>query len=195
MLKACVLRTGGIYGPQHVQWLARQIPGLVCLSDIPVCGVPTIELQYHWPGWWSKMELFGPLIDDDILFFDLDTVIVGDIGRLCVGKTTALRDFYYPDMFASGLMYIRQEDKRAVWMAWLKHPASNMARHRRLPSLGDQGFLSTRLTADRWQDVLPGQIVSYKVHCKDGVPPGAAVVCFHGKPKPWDVTADWIPKL
>jgi len=28
--------------------------------------------------------------------------------------------------------------------------------------------------------------VSYKVHCRAGVPAGARVVCFHGRPKPWD---------
>jgi hypothetical protein len=52
--------------------------------------------------------------------------------------------------------------------------------------------------AARWQDVLPGQVVSYKIHVqldpKKGkhignglVPAGTRVVCFHGQPRPWAV--------
>ena len=49
---------------------------------------------------------------------------------------------------------------------------------------------------DRFQDLFPGRIVSQKTDMKNNVlPPGASVVCFHGKPKPWEVKADWIPKL
>ena len=195
MVKATVLRSGGIYTPAHVQWLAQQVTGLVCLSDVKIPGVETISLRFGWPRWWPKMELFSDIIDDDILFFDLDTVIVGDIDCLNVGRTTCLRDFYHHDMLASGLMYIRNEDKRAIWKAFTKNPALHIKCHCGMPKLGDQGFLNGRLKADRWQDVLPGKIVSYKVHCRNGVPPGASVVCFHGKPKPWDITRDWIPQL
>src|SRR5690606_19762695 len=39
------------------------------------------------------------------------------------------------------------------------------------------------------------EIRSYKVHCHDGVPAGTGVVCFHGKPRPWQVRAEWIPAL
>jgi hypothetical protein len=62
---------------------------------------------------------------------------------------------------------------------------------------GDQRYLETCLTLGGtwgsvtfWPDVVPGQIVSYKVHCHGGqYPPGARLVCFHGRPKPWDVPA------
>ena len=53
---------------------------------------------------------------------------------------------------------------------------------------GDQRVIE-RVMAGRatfWDDVVPGQVVSYKVHCRAGVPAGARVVCFHGRPKPWD---------
>lgn len=184
-----VLRSGGEYKPEHVQRLAKQIPNLKCFSDIPVPGVHCIPLKHNWPGWWSKMELFGPGLDTDILHFDLDTTIVGDITPLLkVGKTTLLTDFYYPDVFASGLMYIQQSDKARVYEQFMADPQSHMARYTKPPLIGDQGFLNSVLTnPQRWQKVLPNKVVSYKVHCKETIPEGASVVCFHGKPRPWDL--------
>ena len=195
MLLVTVLRSGGEYAPAHVQWLARQIPGLVCLSDVDVDGVPTVKLRRDFPKWWAKMNLFSDSIVGDVLFFDLDTVVMGDINVLNVGKTTTLRDFYRPHLLGSGLMYIAQEDKKAIWDEFIRCPELHMAKHSRFPLVGDQGFLNGRLDAQRWQDVLPGAVVSYKVHCKQAVPEGAKVVCFHGKPRPWSVREKWIPIL
>ena len=33
---------------------------------------------------------------------------------------------------------------------------------------------------------------SYKYHCGDGLPDDARVVCFHGRPKPADVSDGWV---
>lgn len=194
--RVCVLRAGKEYGPQHVQWLARQVPDLICLSDVAVPGVPTVPLRTGWPGWWAKLELFGGAIDGDLLYLDLDTVVLGDLAPLeAVGRTTALRDFYHPGLVGSGLMYIAEADKSAVWDVFTADPVGHMARCSKWPRWGDQGFLQEYMPAQRWQDVLPGAVVSYKAHCRRGVPPGARVVCFHGKPRPWEARETWIPKL
>jgi hypothetical protein len=42
------------------------------------------------------------------------------------------------------------------------------------------------------QNVIPG-IVSYKKHCRRGVPKDARVILFHGKPRPWEVRDLWNP--
>lgn len=198
----CVLRSGGDFLPEHVQRLARQIPGLVCLSDATVEGVPCIPLAYKWPGWWSKMELFRPDLSGDILYFDLDTVIVGDLSELAsLGRTTLLSDFYYPERPASGLMYLAESDRAKVWAAWIADPNEAM---RKCMRHGDQQFIGEVLhDAQRFQDVLPGRVVSYKVHVAKGlnkrsigngnVPDGASVVCFHGRPRPWHLKAEWVP--
>jgi len=52
---------------------------------------------------------------------------------------------------------------------------------------GDQGFLNSVLKPELWQKVLPGKVVSYKVDCQNAIPDEASVVCFHGKPRPWDI--------
>jgi hypothetical protein len=194
--RVCVLRTGKEYGVQHARWLAQQVPDIVCVSNVHVPGVKTIAMPTVWPGWWSKMNLFNPaLIDDDLLYFDLDTVVLGDLDQFNVGRTTTLSDFYRPHLPASGFMYIKHEDKRAVWDEWMRNPERHMARCVTRERWGDQGFLRDLLPHQRWESVLPGKVVSYKVHCQKGVPPGAAVVCFHGKPRPWESGRPWVPNL
>jgi len=198
---ACVLRSGGDYTPEHVAHLAEGIKtylpnsDIVCLSDVPV-PVTRIHLRHDWPGWWSKMELFAPWIDGDILFLDLDTIITGDLADIAaVKKLTLLRDFYRPNGLGSGLMYLPQAERRSLWNHWIIRPSRYMAEAGRG---GDQAYLEKHWMkrADRWQDVLPGQIVSYKVHVRQDhhhsretgtglVPDGARIVCFHGKPRPW----------
>lgn len=190
-----MLRSGKEYNAQHVQWLAKQIPGLVCLSDVPVDGVETIPLKHGWGGWWSKMELFRPDISGDLLYFDLDTVVLGDVSCLETGQTTVLRDFYKPHTIGSGLMYLAEADRPKVWQNWMTNTKKHMAACRSPLMWGDQGFLSTCLKAKRWQDVLPGTVVSYKANCRAGVPAGAVVVCFHGHPRPWQVNHSWIPNM
>lgn len=195
--KLCVLRSGGEYKPKHVRWLADQVPGLTCLSDVPVDGVPTITLPYDFPGWWAKMCMFSPsLIQGDIFYLDLDTVVPGSVDGLIEaanGKTTMLSDFYWPDKPASGLMYIAESDKRHVWAEWMKDPEVHMKWRGGKGTIGDQGFLGRVLPdVQRWQAVAPGKVVSYKVHCKGGLPKGVDVVCFHGVPRPWDCGASWV---
>lgn len=188
MTNVCVLRSGGEYGPEHVRWLARQVPGIVCLSDVPVPGVETVPLEHDWPGWWAKLELFSGSIDGDLMFFDLDTVVF----RVpTVDRTTVLRDFYYPDRIGSGLMYIAEQDKRRVWDAWMDNPAAHM---RRAGRGGDQAFLQDFIGgAQKWQDVA--SVYSFKAHCQRGLPADADIVCFHGKPRPWASGATWVPSL
>lgn len=196
--RVCVLRSGGDFTPDHVRLLASQVPGLVCLSDVAVEGVPTVPLHYDFPGWWSKAELFSGSISGDLFYIDLDTVVLGDIKPLieaASGKTTMLSDFYWPEHAASGLMYIAERDKGKVWSTWLENPQKHMNAKPGRGTLGDQGFLAPILEpVQRWQDVAPGKVVSYKAHCRNGLTDGALVCCFHGKPRPWDVSHDWMPR-
>lgn len=192
---ATVLRSGGEYTPTHVERLEAQIVtwapslDLICLTDYAEASWlgNDIQLTRGYPGWWSKMELFRPDIEGDILYFDLDTTIVGPLDEFDRGVVTLLRDFYRPGRLGSGLMFLPESARRAVWDKWIEKPEYYIANTRR----GDQGFLETVWldSALRWQDVLPGKVVSYKVDVRPAgaSPPGASVVCFHGKPRPWAV--------
>jgi hypothetical protein len=163
-----------------------------CLTDVTsIPGVKCRPLEWGYPGWWAKMELFSPQIPGDFLFMDLDTVLVGPLDDILkVKKLTLLRDFYrdgkkLKEGLGGGLIYLPEAERARVWEFWRTNPAMNM----RIYARGDQ-HLFERLylnTAQRWQDVVPGQVVSWKVHCTAGVPPEARVICFHGKPRPWEV--------
>lgn len=190
MIVACVLRSGGDFEPAHVQWLARQVPWLVCLSDVPVAGVETIPLRHDWPGWFAKLEMFGPSLDGDVLMFDLDTVVLSLPDE--PSETTVLRDFTRPELMGSGFMYVTEADRARVWDAWMQDPAGHIAACQKWPRFGDGGFLQEHIgNAAKWG----AEVVSYKVHCKRAVPAQAKVVCFHGRPRPWEVKASWIPKM
>lgn len=199
-----VLKSGGIYTPKHVDVLAKQILSnsprhipVRCLTDVKsLLDDSWLEyacqpLLYNFPGWWSKMEIFRPDIKGDILYFDLDTVVLASLRDIAkVDKLTLLRDFYRdgtrrPEGLGSGMMFLPEADRVEVWNAFTANPKRAMME---CATGGDQMFLERFYLqkAQRWQDVVPGQIASYKVHCKQGVPLDARVVCAHGKPKLWD---------
>ena len=198
MRVALVLRSGGEYRRLDVGKLVHGILAfspmaeIVCLADTDV-PCERIALRHDWPGWWAKMELFAPWVSGDLLYFDLDTVIAGDLSDIAaVRGLTLLRDFYRPDGLGSGMMFLPESDRAEIWNAWISDPQRHMHECRTREKWGDQGFLEGfwHDRADRWQDVLPGQVVSYKVHVRQSgeVPADARVVAFHGRPRPWEVT-------
>lgn len=190
---ALVLRSGGEYTPEHVQRLAFQLAlyapdrQVVVLSDADVPGVQRIPLQYDWPGWWAKLELCRPDIEGDLLYFDLDTVILGPLDDILkVGELTMLADPYKkPGVLGSGVMYVPQTDRESAWARFI----DRSERHMRSCRGGDQEFFVSTWGAKniaRWQDLVPGQFVSYKADVRGKkVPPDARVVYFHGVPRPW----------
>lgn len=198
----CVLRSGGEFRPEHVVALYEGVrkhwpsdgPFLdfVCFTDTPIgrYGVREVPLVGGWPGWWSKVEVFRPdALQSTVLYLDLDTVVVGDLSPFLDygGELAMLSDFYRPQLAQSGVMAFRAgsgTEAARLWAAFVTDSASHIARFR-----GDGEWLHDRARPDRLQDLYPGQIVSYKVHCGAGVPDGARIVCHHGKPRPWEVAA------
>lgn len=194
---ALVLRSGGEYKSEHVLRLCDQLdryaPGqdVVLLSDMDVNFIERIPLKHNWPGWWSKIELFRPDIEGDLLYFDLDTVIRGSLDDILrINTLTIVRDFYRdgkrrPVGLQSCMMYLPERIRQRAWSRW---DPSLIDQYKR-KGVGDQAFLEDLWlgTARYFQDVVPGQVVSYKVHCRPNIPADARVVCFHGKPRPWQV--------
>lgn len=182
-MNICVLRSGGDFKPEHVQRLSRMVPDLVCLSDVPVDGVRVIPLKYDWPGWWSKMEMFRPDIAGNLFFLDLDTTVLS-MPKMPLSDAV-LYDFGDPSVIGSGLMYLTETKRRMIWEDWIRCPEKHMAAHTKWPA-GDQGYLLPHLkNALRWQNLI--RVYSYKIHCKKGVPEDAEVICYHGKPRPWEL--------
>lgn len=194
---ACVLRSGGDYDTLDVEKLMDGLWGnlylpyrFVCFTDLPPqmfpMGCIPVPLWNDWPGWWSKMNLFSAAVEGDILFLDLDTIISGDLNDLAqFNRIGIMRDVYRPDGQQSSVMFIPEQEKKPVWDAFCTDPDGHMNRQ---GVRGDQGFLETLWLerAARFQDHLPGQLVSYKADnvATKGVPENARAVIFHGQPRP-----------
>lgn len=207
-----VLRSGGIYNASHVDRLRAQLAGqmkMATISDVPCAN--RIPMKYNYPGWWAKMELFRPDFRGNFLYLDLDSHILDDITSFAaVTRTTILNDFYRNDMMQSSLMYVTDSDRARIWNAWEGSEETIMEsyRHKRAGFNGDQNFIQavlddSRANVDRWRNVRPGAVISYKVDViaprsasATAYPtpvsvrrdfPDARVIIFHGKPRPWDV--------
>ncbi len=184
--------------------VARHLPAphrFVCLSNVEV-PCERIPLTHPWGHWWAKMALFRPDLDlGRVLYFDLDTVIVGDIGELAEQRLlTLLADFNKPEWLQSGVMLLPEEARGRVWDAWIAGPERHMAEH---AGNGDGGFLRSLGHAQTWQQVLPGRVVSFKRDIAkahyvrkwdqppSALPAGARVVCFHGRPRPAEMPAGY----
>lgn len=192
---ACVLRAGGAFTPEWVGRLqgmvAEHAPPhrFVCLSDQPV-PCERVPLEHEWPRWWPKIECFRPgLFQGPVLYLDLDTIVVGSLDEICAAaaryRFLALRDFTREDGIGTGVTGWRdQNEVCAIYRSFTLNPEGWM---RAVQGRGDQGFLEELgwgAWTTRWQGVVPGQIVSFKVDgCEAGPPPGARVVCLHGAPK------------
>lgn len=186
----CVLRSGGDFTPEYVERLKNGIDAnlsghrFVCLSD---CDVPCerVPLVTDWPGWWAKVELFR--LTGKILYFDLDTIITGSLQEIAdyPHKFTMLRDVGRYSRSASGMLawqgnYSRLYDS---FSSDLIPKYMDHARGAAGGPWGDGGYISDHVEHEIFQDLFPGQIVSYKWQRKTERQ-GARVVCYHGPPRP-----------
>lgn len=198
---ACVLKSGPLYHPKHVQALRLGVQKhlqhtpyvFVCLTDHPEVEADLIlPLKNRWPGWWSKIELFdGRLSGNPVLYFDLDTILTGPLDDMALGhKFTVLRNFYFSRKIGSGLM-AWDADLSVIHRQFKMAPVRWMREFKSADRWGDQAFIHryTPIEPDKWQDLHPGKVVSFKIDCVPAgrVPQGASVVCFHGPPRPWQL--------
>lgn len=159
-------------------------------------GITLRPLPAGLKGWWNKLAMFRPtmLPRGPIVYIDLDTIITGDITPLLDyrGKFAMLRDFMRPTTSprASGVMAWNNRQELGIWEAY-------EAEGRPTPppdEAGDQEFIAKHVeTADLLQNIMDG-IYSYKIHCKDGLPSDARLVCFHGLPRPHQVNDEWVTR-
>lgn len=160
----------------------------VALADHDIEGVEVRRVADHFKDWWAKMYLFSERAfsdDEDVLYLDLDTVITGsldDIAQLDV-DFAMLSDFYHPKRLASGMLKFKGNQHCDILYDWLSYGAPRMLD-------GDQAWLELkRPNAQRFQDLVPKQIVSYKGDViSSGIDAQTRVVCFHGRPRPHEVS-------
>lgn len=202
----CVLKTGGSYTDKYVEVMEKMVSKnitllykFVVLSDSPKVKNKK-NLEFNFPGWWSKLELFrliGPC-----LYFDLDTIILRNIDPLVrvvqsleQGEMRMLTPFNPRKRargeFASGIMawhgdfsvLIKEITDKKMW----KYDDRRG---------GDQLYIFETLRKHS-VPIRPIEkylkIYSFKRHCLDGLPRDADIVCFHGSPRPHEIKGvDWV---
>jgi hypothetical protein len=193
---ACVLKSGGEYDHQHVEWLRRSVRRyltlphrFICLTDMDV-GCEKIPLENDWPGWWSKIHLMKlPVADGPIIYFDLDTLIIGSLDDVVLGHRFSLLRTFWPSGFVNSSVMAWSIDVSSIYDAFATKPERYMNEYRVVGKWGDQDFIARHLPVEReyLQVKNPGKFASYKRTLRGNPPlPDVSVIVFHGKPKPWD---------
>lgn len=188
---ACVLRQGGKVG-YDATWVEKlqnsvarnlSIPHrFVCLSDVDVpCERIPLEPVggAKEPGWWAKLQLFKPgLFAGPVLYFDLDTVITGNLDEL-VTIITSQNDFLMEhdshfNISSSAILYWNG-DYSNIYQEYIKDPAYyedkySIANQGADRQVGDQAVIAS-MTQHRYiNEVCPKQwfhIVSKQDHRVD----------------------------
>jgi len=206
MLTVCCVKQGTLYSADYVNKLAASVRRnltlahqFVCFTDDPHglnADIQIARLPDGLEGWWGKLALFDQanLGSSRILFFDLDTVILGSLDQIAAydGPFAILRDFMFPKRWQSAVMaWAPSALTQSIWTKW------NEAGRPRVNG-GDQAWIVQLLNgqyADVWQDLFPGAFVSYKVDCFYMPPkPDAKVLCFHGEPRPHQCRRPFVVK-
>lgn len=217
------LKWGTKYPAEYVNRLYRMVRKhltipfrFVCLTDSDAGidpGIETrmLEIDPAIKGWWYKLQLFKPQLHDlqgQVLFLDLDVVIVGSINGLFSfepGRFCIIRDLQAGKVYNSSVFRFDIGSRTDIWNGFEADKAAIMARMH-----GDQDWISEVVTdAVTWPTEW---VVSYKKQCNARaansfglpgkflrsrgflktsgeavIPPGAKIVYFHGKPDPDDV--------
>lgn len=206
MTNVVTIKWGDKYPAGYVNKLARAVErnmtvkhSFICLTD-DTDGIDkdvfTMPLMGDFRGWWNKMLLFRglPGIHGLVVWIDLDTLILDNIDFLTEykGPFAMLRDFYRPQFGASGLMLLQNGLNRWIW-----HRFEAKRTHFETNFHGDQEAVNVIMRTEGkephyLQDLFPEKIVSYKVDCQNKIPPGAAIMCFHGRPRPHEADHAWV---
>lgn len=204
MINIVCLKWGTKYGPEYVNRLYAMVKRHVtkdfrfwCLTEDPKnirseIGIIPLDQGYPLDSWWNKIYLFSkdlPLARNEQIFYvDLDTLIVDNIDDLLTDQVPdilVLRDFYHgiaktAGLIGSGLMSWQHGRYDKIWRGFIKDSRSAV---QQAHPHGDQWWIEHSIKAwYYWQDLWPGSVVSFKMHCNQGIPPGAKIICYHGKP-------------
>lgn len=174
----------------------------ICFTNVEGFYTEGVEIRAFdppsWNGCFPKLWVHSPDsgLEGRVLTFDLDNVIVGsldDFGRYDKSFTTRMEPMRGRRMSAGDLLGFEAGETYGLWKNFL-NTLTFMEGH----ADGDERIVYNTLWKNRlkfWQEELPGQFISFKreVHLNRGVVPrNARVVTFHGKPRPHEVTADWV---
>ena len=146
------------------------------------------------PSWLARMETFCPDMYEHydtghICWLDLDTIIVGDMSDIDAyeGHWALLLDSGNSGLYGSTIVSCNLQMAKYIWDLWQE----TRARHKNNSEMQWMRRNLQHVDTDVWDDMAPGQMLSYKNHVTKGVSTdNARLIYFHGHPKPHEVTDD-----
>lgn len=149
----------------------------ICITDSP------------YPGWWSKQSHFP--LKERCLLIDVDMVITGNVDFLFEyeGEFCLRRNPWAGAWCDGSLVVMSAEAGNRAYAPFIEDPAKAMRDFR-----SDQEMVASVVsTADTWQDIAPGKTASYKADNLGNGPGDAAIITFHGEPKPHQLPLEhWV---
>lgn len=134
-------------------------------------------------------------LSGQILSLDLDLVIVGSLDNM----STYRGDFIVRSKFAPNQQHKADGDiigfrAEANFDIWEKF-TSNIKYAENITGGRERWWLrEVRDCKDRWQNLFPGEILSYKRHVRNkggDLPMGARIISCHGHPRPHEINERW----
>jgi len=170
----------------------------LCLADRQIEGVDTLISHLEWPGWWLKLALFWVSRGQN-LYLDLDSVVVGPLEPLLSDQLSMPANWAQSGHGGCQSSVMSWSgDYTAIPGSFdpdqLNPPErGNCGGYGARNLWGDQEFITELLGDPGAGRVKPmDRVISYKYHCRNGLPSGASVVSFHGDPKPSKVSDPWV---
>ena len=229
---ACVIHSTGYdwtYVERLYNMLTRNLPNGIRFHvytehDRSVPPHLIKHILEEWPGisgpkrsWWYKLQLFNPEHHrGNLLYFDLDTVIVRDVSwitQLDSSYLWGIRDFRH--LFSrsrcslnSSVMWWNVDQFKWVWDEFKN--VDIVKTSRQYP--GDQDYLNAKVGPNRLRYLSDQQIKSWRWECNDGgydfqrrkhrtpgtgtkIDGDTSVLVFHGHPKPHAIKDKIVQEL
>lgn len=204
MINVVCLKWGTKYGPEYVNRIYTGLKRnttvdfkLWCFTEDATgirkeVGIHPLPYADQLDSWWNKLSLFSPdmpfIPGTQLFYIDLDTLIVDNIDHILSARhpnMIVLRDFYHgiaksANRIGSGLMSWKHGKYCQIWTKFIQNPEKHV---KRAGTYGDQWWIEQRvMDVVYWQDLFPDEVVSFKLHCRKGLPDAAKIVCYHGRP-------------
>lgn len=199
---------GAIYTQRLVNGVRRNLsiqPRIVCLTDLPLVLDGAEIIRFDPPsrlGCLPKLCMFDPGLGfrGQVLSLDIDIVVTGSLdelagyrGPFCVRSKFLERLKHQAD---GDIVGFRAEDREVIEQVW--DPFIHDVKAAESFTGGRERFWYRRQMdcLDRWQDLFPGQVVSYKRHVRGigRLPAEARLVSCHGRPRPHEIREAWVTK-
>ena len=166
----------------------------VCYTDQNIPGIETRRLKPGFDGWWNKLQIFDPALKagDQVVYIDLDTIIVGNIDWLLEHKSwfMGIEDVgavnvhqpHLKGVLQTGVMSFDHDANGFVYVDFVMNYEDIKHDFR-----GDGEYLNTKINPYHrklLQHEYPNALKSYKYDIYPNRPQSeeVSIICFHGRP-------------